>query len=108
MACPNIRGLELDHSSKAALSDINRITELSRVLSNVMGYGTLLNIIAGKGGLISGPYNLHATDFAALDKALSAISQIQRTSIKRIAALERASHWGAEAQFWEAMHDGCS
>ncbi|MFV2058168.1 MAG: hypothetical protein ACC707_17005 [Thiohalomonadales bacterium] len=107
MACPDIKGLKLDHSSREALSEINRITELSRVLANIMGYGTILNIVTGKGGFISGSYNLSSTDFSALDKALTAISKIQRTVIQKIARNERASHWGNEALFWEAIHDGC-
>ncbi|MFV2058170.1 MAG: hypothetical protein ACC707_17015 [Thiohalomonadales bacterium] len=89
------------------MSEINRITELSRVLSNIMGYGTILNIIAGKGGFIAGTYNLSSTDFSALSKALAAISEMQQRRIKDISRLERASHWGKEAQFWEAIQDGC-
>ncbi len=108
MPCSDIKGLELDHSSREALNEIDRISELSRILSSVMGYGTLLNIIAGKGGFVSGSYNLSSTDFSALSKALSAISKIQRARIQQIARYQLAIHWGKEGLFWEAVYNGCN
>ncbi|MFV2058654.1 MAG: hypothetical protein ACC707_19495 [Thiohalomonadales bacterium] len=75
--------------------------------ADIMGYGTMLNIFAGKGGAVSASYNLSSTEFSALSKALIAIPKIQRARIEQIARLQRASHWGSEGSFWEAMFDGC-
>lgn len=107
MACFKIKRIKFDPESIKALKEIHTKLKLYKYLKVAMIGGTLMTILSGK-NLKAVHTNIKTTDFLALSKALSGSSEMQKSQLYQIAALQVLNRKpSVNRSFWESMADGC-
>ncbi|MEK6750502.1 MAG: hypothetical protein AABY83_15085 [Pseudomonadota bacterium] len=111
MLCPDIKGLEFDLSSKAAIDEIQELQGLANMLTVLIGSSVFVSLFMRSGGMkkpLGAAWEITQYDWGQWSQAMNSVPAILRHRVREIAFREWNRHLsGKEHDFWGGVMNGC-
>lgn len=104
----NVDSFEPSYRTELAIKEMNRIIDMSSLLSTIITFVPLFQIFAGRAtyahaSVANTGYQASTYDWKIFEGALSGIGEIKRKRILLIAMDARRYTTGEEAKFWRCV-----
>ncbi len=107
--CPTIIGLKLDHTSVAAIKDLQETIQGLKLVGSVISFGMVVDMFSSR-NVPTVAFNITTNDWELFAESMASIPTIYRGYLVKVADIQilRLYKDRKQQDFWRGVKNGCS